>query len=208
MKKTGFYCFLLAALAGGCKKSETSLTYYLTPVLQDEQNGPGEATQLLVGYYFATDSIEWMVDSYDHAVAGVLTRKDGGSETLPSSQQAAFDEQGRLVFGPFMQGPVTVVVATVDPDDDPDDPRMRIYAFRTVEVVENLPELYVTLWFRPWKTVADYRIGYYDLPYRYYTESNWKIFNENPPPVPAPEPDPDPDPDQPEPDPGPDQPEP
>lgn len=154
--KSAFLCLaLVVVLASGCSKSVLRETdYVLKPLVQRTS---GDLLQPVEGpraYAFDADTAAWTVASYDDALAGVITSRSNPAERIaaPSATAEPFGEgelAGRLAM--HLALPSQLVVA-VDPAD-------RLYAFTQVDVPDNLPSLYVTLLFKPYREGREYKEG-------------------------------------------------
>lgn len=141
----------------GCSKEVGRTTdYVLKPRVQLTSGDVAEPVEELRAYAFDADTAQWTVASYDDALQGVITRRDDPSQRRDDPVAVA----ERLVpaegaagtwFGMSLGVPSKLVVAV--------DPATRLYAFTQQPLVENLPELYVSILFRPWKEGNTYKEG-------------------------------------------------
>lgn len=162
MKLRILYLLLAAAVAAGCSKSVLRETdYVLKPLVQTTSGDVLRPVEGALAYAFDADTAAWTVASYDDALAGVLTSRTDPSMRIEAPYvraEALADEPlaGRLVM--HLALPTQLLLA-VDPAD-------RLYAFTQFEMPDNLPAIYVTLLFKP------YREG------REYKEGNWIFRND------------------------------
>ncbi len=155
MKIKFSYLFALVVLVAGCSKSVLRETdYVLKPLVQLSSGDLLRNVEGARAYAFDADTAAWTVASYDDALQGVITSRSNPSEriALPSAvAEPVADEAlaGRIAM--HLALPTQLVVA-VDPAD-------RLYAFTQVNMPENLPALYVTLPFKPYREGREYREG-------------------------------------------------
>ncbi len=153
---------VLAALLTGCFKEVSHKTnYVLKPLIQ---NLSGEATQPLEGvkaYAFAADTADYTVATYADAEAGVLTRRTNPAEKLsePTAVAEPFAQEGTTGWLQMSLGRTSQLVLAVDTQN-------KLYAYTQQTLAVNLPKLYVSLIFKPWKEGTS------------YTEGKWLFFNE------------------------------
>lgn len=149
------YLLLVAAALAGCSKSVLRETdYVLKPLVQLASGDILQPVEGARAYAFDADTAAWTVASYDDALAGVVTSRTNPAEriTVPSATAEPLAEgelSGRLSM--HLDRPSQLVVA-VDPAD-------RLYAFTQVATPENLPSLYVTLLFKPYREGREYKEG-------------------------------------------------
>ena len=98
--------------------------------------------------------------SYEDALNGVIARKDDLSDRIASPVAAAEPcvREGTVGWGQMPLSAETQMVVAVDPVN-------RVYAYTQQELDVNLPNLYVSLIFKPWKGFS-------------YKEGNWSFYNE------------------------------
>ena len=146
----------LAVATTGCfKKVTMDCRYNLRPYYQAESGGVAVQGEGMIAYAFAADTTQWTVASYEDALNGVLTSKTTGEKR--SDAMARAEQQDTVVVLQLTATPATIVVV---------DPVNRLFAWRMTEVVENLPDLYVSVTFRPWSAK------------KRYVEGPWRMNNE------------------------------
>ncbi len=153
--------FALAAVAfvamlGGCfKKVVLDCRYNIRPYIQMESGGVATLTEGVVAYAFMADTTQWTVASYEDALNGVLTSKTTGEKRSDATERAV--QQNDTVALQLKATPATIIVV---------DPINKLYGWRMTEVAENLPNLYVSITFRPWSVK------------KVYVEGPWRMNNE------------------------------
>ena len=149
---------VVAAVLCGCFKDVAfDCRYNLRPYLQAESGGETVMAEGVIAYAFIADTAQWTVASYDDALNGILTSKEDGSKRDDYTSRAEqSDEDGTLVLQ--LDGTPATIIA-VDVAD-------RVYGWRMTTVTENVPDLYVSVTFRPWTAR------------NYYIEGSWRMVNE------------------------------
>lgn len=161
MKKI-LYILAVSVLLGGCfKKVSYDTDYVLKPLRQPASGEIYLPVEGAVAYAFNADTAQWTVASYDDALAGILTsRTDPGQKiSTPAATAEPYEKEGTEGWLYMHLGSESQLVLAVDPVD-------RLYAYTQQALGENLPELYVSLPFKPWKEGTSYKDG------------NWLYFNE------------------------------
>lgn len=143
------------AVTGCFKKVTMDCRYNVRPYFQAESGGVAVQGRNTIAYAFAADTAQWTVASYEDALNGVLTSKTSGEKR--SDAMARAEQQDTVVVVQLTATPATIVVV---------DTENRLYAWRMTEVVENLPDLYVSVTFRPWSAKTR------------YVEGPWRMNNE------------------------------
>lgn len=147
---------VVAIAATGCfKKVTLDCRYNVRPYFQAESGGVAVQGENTIAYAFAADTTQWTVASYDDALNGVLTSKTSGEKRTDALVRAEQEEQ--MVVLQLTVTPVTIIVV---------DTEHRLFAWRMTEVAENLPDLYVSVTWRPWSTKKQ------------YIEGPWRMNNE------------------------------
>lgn len=147
---------VVAIAATGCfKKVTLDCRYNVRPYFQAESGGVAVQGENTIAYAFAADTTQWTVASYDDALNGVLTSKTSGEKRTDALVRAEQEEQ--MVVLQLTVTPVTIIVV---------DTEHRLFGWRMTEVAENLPDLYVSITFRPWSTKTK------------YVEGPWRMNNE------------------------------
>ena len=132
-----------ALLLGGCFKSVGYDTdVILKSWVQTESAAELKPAQGVVAYAFEADTVTWTVASYEDALNGVLTRK-------------GTDEAG-----------VSPVQGTAYRVDSVDMDLLLMRVGSTPVVGENLPQLFTSVIFRPWKQMKK------------YVDGTWRMFND------------------------------
>lgn len=145
-----------AAMLGGCfKKVVLDCRYNIRPYIQMESGGEVALAEGVVAYAFMVDTTQWTVASYEDALNGVLTSKTTGEKRSDATERAV--QQNDTVALQLKATPATIIVV---------DPINKLYGWRMTEVAENLPNLYVSITFRPWSVK------------KAYVEGPWRMNNE------------------------------
>lgn len=145
-----------AAMLGGCfKKVVLDCRYNIRPYIQMESGGEVALAEGVVAYAFMVDTTQWTVASYEDALNGVLTSKTTGEKRSDATERAV--QQNDTVALQLKATPATIIVV---------DPINKLYGWRMTEVAENLPNLYVSITFRPWSVK------------KVYVEGPWRMNNE------------------------------
>ncbi len=164
MKKTAKYltALLLAlSLGAGCSKHVGfDTTFILKAWSQPTSGGDLEPLTDLMLYGYAADTTQWKVASYEDALAYRLTDKATG-ETIESPEVTGtpYELEG---FGPTLAmqtGRSSLLIVVVDRTN-------RLYGYVQQAFSENLPQMYVSVVFQPWKKSSFYKNG------------NWWMFND------------------------------
>lgn len=156
-------CILaVSVLLGGCfKKVSYDTNYVLKPMRQGASGEVFLPVEGAVAYAFAADTAQWTVASYDDALAGILTSRSDPAlkNATPIATAEPFEMEGAEGWIHMQLSSESQFVLAVDPVD-------RLYAYTQQTLGENLPDLYVSLPFKPWKEG------------NFYKEGNWLYFNE------------------------------
>ena len=150
-----------AALFAGCFKDVSYKTnYVLKPLAQAQTVDPIEPFEGLKAYAFDADTVFYTVASYEDALNGVIARKDDLSDRIASPAATAEPcvREGTVGWVQMPLSAETQMVVAVDPIN-------KVYAYTQQELDVNLPNLYVSLIFKPWKGFS-------------YKEGNWSFYNE------------------------------
>ena len=153
---------LIALLAVGCKKEVSFQTSLVLKSWSQESSGDElyPITEVVM-YGFAADTTLYTVASYEDALAGVMTLKKSPYTTL-SAQLAGspcFVEgygEAQMMPAPDYQ---SLIVLAVNKQE-------RLYGYTQLALVENLPYLYISVQFQPWKEASSYKNG------------QWWMFND------------------------------
>lgn len=137
------------------KKVTMDCRYHVRPYYQAESGGVAVQGEGTIAYAFAADTSQWTIATYDDALNGVLTSKTSGEKRSDAMDRA---EQGdSTVVLQLTATPATIVVV---------DTVNKLFGWRMTDVVENLPDLYVSVTFRPWSVK------------KRYAEGAWRMNNE------------------------------
>jgi len=165
--------FAIAALAlTGCfKKVNNDTTFIVKPNLQAVSSGELTPAEGVWGYAYYVGE-KWEPASYEDAAAMRITNIESGeTKEKPAAMSQPYaedDDTGRIKI--VTTSPHVLLVTIYKAGG--------MYAFRHYDVGENIPQTYLTLQFRIWKTDK-------------YVDSGWTV--NTPPATPEPEPTPDPD---------------
>ena len=160
MKRTILYA-AAALLLGGCFKSVGYDTdVILKSWVQTESAAELKPAQGVVAYAFEADTVTWTVASYEDALNGVLTRKGTDEAGVSPVQGTAYRVDSVDMDLLLMRvGSTPVVVVAVDTES-------RLYGYRQQDLGENLPQLFTSVIFRPWKQMKK------------YVDGTWRMFND------------------------------
>lgn len=154
------YALLAAGLLTGCfKEVATTTRYTLQPYVQEHSSAAYEPLQGVEAFAFAADTTLWTVASYDEALEGIITNRARPEEKMradAAAQPADPAEKGWVEME--VEATPQMIVAI--------DTEHRLYAYTQQQLVENLPRLYVSMIFKPWKKGFSYKGG------------NWRFFND------------------------------
>lgn len=164
MRHIGTYLTgLLAAclLAAGCSKHVGfDTTYILKAWNQSASGGELEPLSDVVLYGYVADTVQWTVASYEDALACRLTDKwGGGTIDTPYAVGTPYELEG---FGPTlaMQTDAELLMVVVV------DRTNRLYGYTMQNFSQNMPQMYVSLVFQPWKKSRAFKNG------------TWWMFND------------------------------
>lgn len=164
MKPKTILCPLLTALLlTGCfKDTSYQTTYVLKPLVQPASVDPTQPLEGVRAYTYAVDTLLWGIASYEDALDGVITMKGDPSQrmTTPAAVATPYEEvEGAVGWLQMPIGePFQMIVAV--------DPASRIYGYTVQPQILNLPELFVSLVFKPWKEGLSFK------------EGNWSFYND------------------------------
>lgn len=110
---------------------------------------------------FDADTSAWRVASYEDALVGRITSQDDAGVTLDAEIVGVESDVEGYGKASTMQvkGLSRVMVLAVDTQN-------RLYGYTQQEISENLPKMYVSLVFHPWKSSSTYKNG------------AWYMFND------------------------------
>lgn len=151
---------LLLAGAGCSKHVGFDTTFILKAWNQAVSGGDLEPLSDLMLYGYAADTTQWTVASYEDALAYRLTDKSTG-ETVenPEVVGTPYELEG---FGSTLAMQTersSLLVVVVDRTN-------RLYGYIQQAFSENMPQMYVSLVFQPWKKNSSFKNG------------NWWMFND------------------------------
>lgn len=137
------------------KKVTMDCRYHVRPYYQAESGGVAVQGEGTIAYAFAADTSQWTIATYDDALNGVLTSKTSGEKRTDAMDRA--EQSDSTVVLQLTATPATIVVV---------DTVNKLFGWRMTDVVENLPDLYVSVTFRPWSVK------------KRYAEGAWRMNNE------------------------------
>ena len=177
-----FALLLVSCLKGG----EFETAYILKPSVQYQSVDPAEPLAGVIAYGYEVDTLDWGIASYDDAAAGIITRKDDPSQQLTEPAEIAVpydgtadtagadagadagdggDGGGNVDRSTWLQlslGSVPRMIVVVDP-------ATRLYGYTMQQPLLNLPRLYVSVVFLPWKEGYAYKNGAWSFYNDFYT---------------------------------------
>lgn len=171
MKRAIFHLpLLLAALSfiSCLKEGKYDTTCVLKPSVQTQSVDPAEPSEGVLSYAYDVDTLDWGIASYADAAAGIITRKDDPAQRMTDPADLAVPYAGKIgedgtaapagwLQLPLGKTPRMVVVV---------DPATRLYGYTMLQPQLNLPQLYVSVVFQPWKEGFSYKTGV------------WSFYNE------------------------------
>lgn len=149
-------------LLAGCFKDVNYKTdYVLKPLVQELSNDPVEPIEGVKAYAFAADTAFYTVARYEDALNGVISLKENPSERIetPTATAEPYDFEGSVGWLRMPLSSPTQMVLIVDPTH-------RLYGYTQQQLEHNLPNLYVSVVFKPWKEGFSYQ------------EGSWSFYNE------------------------------
>ena len=122
----------------------------LKPLLQSASGSDVEALEGTLAYAFAADTSEWEVTSYEDALAGIITSRHEPSlkDNAPLATAEPYEAEGTRGWLTMRIRRSSALVVAVNPE-------LRLYGYRQQGFGENMPRLYSTVVFRPWKQSYD-----------------------------------------------------
>lgn len=164
--KIGLGCvaMLWVLLATSCQKDVSYQTSVVVKAWAQESSG-GEQHRLdnVVVYGFAADTTLYEVTNYDEALAGVMRRKSDPSQTMEAQlkgSEATLEGHGPVQVMPAHEYR-SLVLLVVDTEN-------RLFGYTQLAMVENLPYMYISVQFQPWKESAYYKNGQWWMYNSYY----------------------------------------
>ena len=159
MKRTILFAAVL--LMSGCFKSVGYDTdVILKSWVQAESSGELVPATGVVAYAFEADTMTWTIASYEDALNGVLTRKGSDERGVAPADGAVIrvDSVEMDLLSMHVSSTPVIVVAV--------DTENKLYGYRQQDLGENLPQLYTSVIFRPWKQLKK------------YVDGSWRMINE------------------------------
>lgn len=162
-----------AALTAGCfKEASYDTTYVLKPLVQTMSVDTPEPLEGVVAYAYPVDTTLWGIRSYEDALYGIITLKEDPTQRMTSPSAVAepydytyvpdTDDAEEYTATGWLQMPIgdpLQMIVAVDTAD-------RLYAYTEQASLLNLPRLFVSLVFKPWKEGNSWKDG------------NWSFYNE------------------------------
>ncbi len=146
---------LAALMTVGCRKDVSFQTSIVLKTWSQESSGD-ELYPItdVVMYGFAADTTLYTATSYEDALAGVLTSKRDPSKQLAANlvSEPCLVEgygQAQMMPAPDYQSLLLLVV----------NKQERLYGYTQLALVENMPYLYLSVQFQPWKEDSFYKNG-------------------------------------------------
>ena len=175
MKRAALILFSSLLLLTACLKAgKYETTYILKPSVQTQSVDAAVPLPGVAAYAYEVDSLDWGIASYDDAVAGILTHKrepgrrlteplavavpyaPAGDEVADEAAAGAANTASWLQF-PFGRNACMVVAV---------DPSTRLYGYTMQQPALNLPKIYISVVFQPWREGSSYKNG------------NWSFYND------------------------------
>lgn len=162
MNRKSLLAMLIACMTiVGCKKDVSYDTLYILKSWNQATSG-GELSPLkdvlLFGY--SADTTEWYINSYDDALNGIFTSKVNPDEKLqPKIVGEPMELEGFGIAQSMRSKMNNMMVLAVDTEN-------RLYGYTQHEMAENMPQMYVSIVFHPWKQMSEYKNG------------TWWMFND------------------------------
>ncbi len=143
MRRLALYIAIVTSLVG-CFKDET---YNTNVVIRCYQQDSSDASFVelsgAVAYSFTADTTDYMVASYDDALAGLLTDRLSGEKISANYASQPYPQDGfESAIAVEASGEVVVLVVVDTEHED--------YAYRNYSMGLNLATTYMAVQFRPW----------------------------------------------------------
>lgn len=155
--KQSFNLLIIAAalLLSSCFKDVAEhTTYLLKPLVQHTSGATLEPLEGVILHAIEADTTDFTVASYEDALEGVVTAKEGGSEQIKAFATAQNSTlEGMTDRLELSIPPREVMLLAVDTEN-------RLYAYTQQEFEENIGLLYVTLIFKSWKEGTAWKDGW------------------------------------------------
>ncbi len=160
----GCVAMLWALLATSCQKDVSYQTSVVVKAWAQESSG-GEQHRLddVVVYGFAADTTLYAVTDYEEALAGVMRRKSDPTQSIEAQlkgSEATLEGHGMVQVMPAHDYS-SLILLVVDTEN-------RLFGYTQLALVENLPYMYISVQFQPWKESAHYKNGQWWMYNSYY----------------------------------------
>lgn len=154
MKRAAIYLLTVLMLTGCFKEESYDTTLILKPTVQRNSGSSFEPYTGVKAYAFDADTTLWAVLSYEDALKTTISLKGApatkSSTPLATAEPYAYDgTTGWLQMS--VSTPSLMLLAV--------DEQTKVYAYTQVALGVNLPQLYVSLPFMPWKKGKRYKTG-------------------------------------------------
>lgn len=155
---------LWTLLATSCQKDVSYQTSVVVKAWAQESSG-GEQHRLddVVVYGFAADTTLYSVTDYEEALAGVMRRKSDPTQSIEArlkGSEAMLEGHGMVQVMPAHDYS-SLILLVVDTEN-------RLFGYTQLALVENLPYMYISVQFQPWKESAHYKNGQWWMYNSYY----------------------------------------
>lgn len=146
-----------ASLAAGCFKSVVAYTRYTMAIYnQTSETGSYSRARQIDSYAFYVDTTEWRVASYEDAVNRTITHKTTGEQRSVPDVLGAFNSSKEYSMSVVLQQERSMIVVV--------NPELKLYAYRSYELPENLESVATKLYMCSWR--------------RTYASSGWVVVNQ------------------------------
>lgn len=146
-----------ALLAAGCFKSVVTYTRYTAAIYnQTVESGPYSRARQIDSYAYYVDTAEWRVASYEDAVDRIITNKTTGERRSVPDVLGAFNSSKEYSMSMVLQQALSMIVVV--------NPELKLYAYRSYELPENLESVATKLYMCSWR--------------RTYASSGWVVVNQ------------------------------
>lgn len=152
---------LLLTLLTGCMKEEEFKTTVVVKALTTSERGEKSPQHDIVIYAYAADTSLYAPASYADALEGRLTHKQQPSKQLEAERtgESCLVEGHGITMKVDASGIESLYLLVVNRAE-------QLYGYTQVALVENLPHLYVSVVFDPYKQASSYQSG------------KWWFFND------------------------------
>lgn len=153
---------VVALLGVGCERDVSFQTSIVLKSWSQESSGKEQhPVRDVVMYGFAADTTLFTVANYEDALAGVMTSKSDPSHRISaelSGVPCSVEGYGEALMMPAPNYQ-SLIILVVNRED-------RLFGYVQQALVENLPYLYISVQFQPWKEAESYKNG------------QWWMFND------------------------------